>query len=222
MGPRPCLWPSGPPQYLIPPALCTHEHTQRHFVRETGTNPMPTHTHTHTNTNIPMNILPYIPLTLYLPYPLCTHTHTHTHERSTLLGLAYVLDMHHWTWRPPPQPAFHYVQPHGDTSCFAMGFLCRCLMRRTNRNHWHFQDGHIGVEISALKIRSTISPFSPSGFRIQQALSRKPDPPTRDKTRQGCYKLEEDEGKGNTNGACRKERHTNTHTHTHTQTWGTT
>ena len=60
-------------------------------------------------------------------------------ERRTPLRLAYVQDMHHSTWRPHPQPPFGYVQPHGDTSCFAMGFLCCRLMRRTNQNYLHLQ-----------------------------------------------------------------------------------
>ena len=60
-------------------------------------------------------------------------------ERRTPLCLAYVQDVHHSTWRPHPQPPFGYVQPHGDTSCFAMGFLCCRLMRRTNQNYLHLQ-----------------------------------------------------------------------------------
>ena len=50
--------------------------------------------------------------------------------------------MHHSTWRPHPQPPFGYVQPHGDASCFAMGFLCCRLMRRTNQNYLHLQSSH--------------------------------------------------------------------------------
>ena len=38
--------------------------------------------------------------------------------------------------------SFGYVQPHGDTSCFAMGFLCCRLMRRTNQNYVHLQQSH--------------------------------------------------------------------------------
>ena len=60
-------------------------------------------------------------------------------ERRTPLCLAYIQDMHHSTSRPHPQPPFGYVQPHGDTSCFAMGFLCCRLMRRTNQNYFHLQ-----------------------------------------------------------------------------------
>ena len=60
-------------------------------------------------------------------------------ERRTPPCLAYVQDMHHSTWRPHPQPSFGYVQPHGDTSCFAMGFLCCRPMRRTNQNYLHLQ-----------------------------------------------------------------------------------
>ena len=62
-----------------------------------------------------------------------------TCERCTPLRLGYVRDMHHSTWRPHPQPLFGYVQPDGDFSCFAMGFLCCRLMRRTNQNYLHLQ-----------------------------------------------------------------------------------
>ena len=60
-------------------------------------------------------------------------------ERRTPLRLAYIQDMHHSTWCPHPHPPFSDVQPHGDTSCFAMGFLCGRLMRRTNQNYLHLQ-----------------------------------------------------------------------------------
>ena len=58
-------------------------------------------------------------------------------ECRTPLRFTYVQDMHHSTWRLHPQPPFGYVQPHGDTSCFAMGFLCCQQMRRTNQNYLH-------------------------------------------------------------------------------------
>ena len=60
-------------------------------------------------------------------------------ERCTLRHLAYIIDMHHLTWHPHPLRPFQYVQPHGDTSCFPMGFLCCCLMTWTNQNQWHLQ-----------------------------------------------------------------------------------
>ena len=57
-------------------------------------------------------------------------------KHCTLLHLAYIVHMRHWTWHPHPLPPFQYVRPYGDTSCFAMGFLRCCLMRWTNHNRW--------------------------------------------------------------------------------------